>query len=74
VAVQRARWGGTLRYGEEMRTMGMGCGGDGRGCGPFYRIREGEVRRHRGGGWPTMVGIQFLTVSRSTRVWGVDGR
>jgi hypothetical protein len=57
-----------------MRTMGMGCGGGGRGWGwgPFYRVKEGEARQHWGGGWPTMAGIQFLTVSRSKRGRGVD--
>jgi hypothetical protein len=47
-AARRARWGGTCRHGEEMRTTGMGCGGGGRGWGwgAFYRVREGEVRRH----------------------------
>jgi hypothetical protein len=72
VAAQRARWGGTWRHGEEMRTIGMGCGGGGRGWGPFYRVGEGEARWHRGGGWPAMVGIQFLTVLRSKRGRGVD--
>jgi hypothetical protein len=51
----------------------MGCVVGGRGWGPFYRVGEGEARRHRGGGWPVMVGIQFLTVSRSKRGRGVDG-
>jgi hypothetical protein len=45
----------------------MGCGGGGQGWGPFYRVGEGDVRRHRGGGWPAMVGIQFPTISRSKR-------
>jgi hypothetical protein len=27
-----------------MRTFGMGCGGGGRGCGPFYRTGEGGRR------------------------------
>jgi hypothetical protein len=51
----------------------MGCGGGGQGWGPFYRVGEGDLRRHRGGGWPAMVGIQFLTISRSKRGRGVDG-
>jgi hypothetical protein len=32
-----------------MRTIAMGCGGGGRGWGPFYRAGEGEARQHRGG-------------------------
>jgi hypothetical protein len=70
---RRARWGGTWRRGEEMRTTGMGFGGGNRGWGLFYRVREGKARRHRGGGWPAMVGIQFSAVSRSKRGRGVDG-
>jgi hypothetical protein len=41
----------------------MGCGGGGQGWGPFYRVGEGEARRHWRGGWPTMVGIQFVAIS-----------
>jgi hypothetical protein len=52
----------------------MGCGGGGRGWGPFYRVGEGEVRWHRGGEWSAMVGIQFPTISRSKRRRGVDRR
>jgi hypothetical protein len=37
---QRARWGGTWRRGGGIKTLGMGCGGGSRGCGPFYRARE----------------------------------
>jgi hypothetical protein len=59
---RRARWGGTWRRGEEMRTTGMGCGGGDQGCGPFNRVGEGEARRHQGGGSPAMVGIQFPAV------------
>jgi hypothetical protein len=51
----------------------MGCGGGGRGWDSFYRVAEGEARRHQGGVWPAMVGIQFPTVSRSKRGRGVEG-
>jgi hypothetical protein len=47
-AAQRPRWGGTWRRGGGMRTSGLGCGGGGRGCGPFYRARE--VGRRLDGG------------------------
>jgi hypothetical protein len=70
---RRARWGGTWRREEEMRTTRMGCGGGGRGWVPLYRVGEGEARRNRGGGWSAMVGIQFPAVLRSKRVRGVDG-
>jgi hypothetical protein len=73
VMARRARWGGTWRRGEEMRTTGMGCGGGGQGWGPFYRVGEGEARRHREGGCKAMVGIQFLAILRSKRGRGVDG-
>jgi hypothetical protein len=49
-AARRTQWGGTWRHGEEMRTAGMGCGGGGRGWGPFYRVREGEATPGRQGG------------------------
>jgi hypothetical protein len=51
----------------------MGCGGGGRGWGPFYSVGESEARWHRGGKWLVMVGIQFLAISRSKRGRGVDG-
>jgi hypothetical protein len=43
------------------------------GWGPFYRVRAGEARWHRGGRWPAMVGIQLPTVSWSKRGRGLDG-
>jgi hypothetical protein len=47
---RRAQWSGTWRHEEEMRTTGMGCGGCVRGWRPFYRVGEGELRRHREAG------------------------
>jgi hypothetical protein len=46
-AARRACWGGTWWHGKEIRTMGMGCGGGGRGWGAFYRVGEGEARWNR---------------------------
>jgi hypothetical protein len=40
---RRARWGGTWRRGDEIRTTRVGCGGGGWGWVPF--IGSGMVRR-----------------------------
>jgi hypothetical protein len=54
-----------------MRTFGMGCGGGGRGCGPFYRTREGgEAASRRGNGRRA---VEFYSISFRSRKVGREG-
>jgi hypothetical protein len=55
-----------------MRTSGMGCGGGGRGCGPFYRAGEAGRRLVRGetaGGRWSFTPSVFEAKTRGGKAW-----
>jgi hypothetical protein len=54
-----------------MRTSGMGCGGGGWGCGPFYRAEEaGEAADQRGN---DRRAVEFYSIGFRRRNKGREG-